>query len=503
MKILVLDFGSPTTQLIGRRVRNLGVFSEILPYYSIPKDFEGICGVILSGSPYLLDDKEAFRINFADFPEDLPLLAIGYSAELMASELGKGGIASASQEREACLQRIGKTDTPLLKGVAQGSELFMPRRTAIDALPENLKVLAQTESGEVVAFQVEEKKRWGVLFYPEAEEAPAQEVLSNFIEHCGAEKNWSPATFVERTIEEIRTQVGNDKVILGLSGGVDSSVCAVLLNRAIGENLTCIFVNHGLLRKGEFEDVQRKYQELGLNLRAIDASQRFYDRLAGVNDPEKKRKTIGEEFIKVFEEEASKIDGAKWLGQGTIYPDVIESISVTGTVIKSHHNVGGLPEEMKLQLVEPLRMLFKDEVRKVGLELGMERDMIFRHPFPGPGLGIRILEEITPAKVKTLQEADHIFISKLREWGLYDKIWQSAAILLPVRSVGKKGEERTYDNVIALRCVHSVDAMTAEWVDLPHDFLVEVSKEILHHVPGINRVVYDISSKPPATIEWE
>ena len=407
-KIIILDFGSQTTQLIGRRVRELNVYCEIVPYNKFPEQTEGIKGVILSGNSDSANDKPGVSHFIAKFP----VLEIFSGAEFLIS-------------------------------------------------------------------------------------------VDNFLNVCGCKKDWTPASFIEHTVAELKERLGNDKVILALSGGVDSSVTAVLLNRAIGKNLTCIFVDHGLLRKNEFETVLKNYKHLGLNVTGVNARAKFYDELAGVADPEQKRKIIGKCFIEVFEAEAKKIDDVKWLGQGTIYPDVIESLTITGTVIKSHHNVGGLPEKMSLKLVEPLRPLFKDEVRRVGCELGMKQHLINRHPFPGPGLGIRILGEITEAKVKLLQEADDIYINALREWGLYDEVWQAAAILLPVQSVGVTGDERTYENVVALRAVTSTDAMTADWAKLPYEFLAKVSNEIISKLRGINRVVYDVSSKPPATIEWE
>ncbi|MDO5035879.1 MAG: glutamine-hydrolyzing GMP synthase [Porphyromonas sp.] len=503
-KILILDFGSQTTQLIGRRIRELGVYSEIVPYHSIPENFDDILGVILSGSPYSVHDEDAFKIDLDAIPEQLPVLGICYGAQFIVDALGGEVVSAEHKEYGKSLLNVLDTSDPLLAGISDKSQVWMSHGDSIARLPEGAVLLAKTEQIPVAVYRLQDKKLWGVQFHPEvAHTLEGMKLLENFLRICGAEATWTPASFVESTVARLREELGDDKVILALSGGVDSSVCAVMLNKAIGRNLTCVFVNHGLLRKNEYKDVLEMYEHLGLNIIGVDASEYFYERLRGVSDPEKKRKIIGQGFIEVFDKEAAKLKDVKWLGQGTIYPDVIESLSISGTVIKSHHNVGGLPEEMKLKLVEPLRMLFKDEVRRVGEELGMPREMISRHPFPGPGLGIRILGDITPEKVRVLQEADYIFTKKLREWELYESVWQSGTILLPVRSVGVMGDERTYDNVVALRAVQSVDAMTADWVHLPHDFLAEVSTEIINNVAGVNRVVYDISSKPPATIEWE
>jgi GMP synthase (glutamine-hydrolysing) len=395
-------------------------------------------------------------------------------------------------------------DDTLLKGMNAGTQVWMSHGDTITVLPASFEVIASTDSVKVAAYHVKDEQTWGVQFHPEVFHTEnGMHLLDNFLHICGCQKDWTPASFIESTVAELKNRLGDDKVILALSGGVDSSVTAVLLNKAIGKNLTCIFVDHGLLRKNEFENVLKDYEHLGLNVIGINAKDKFYGELAGVTEPEQKRKIIGKGFIDVFNEEALKLKNIKWLGQGTIYPDVIESLSITGTVIKSHHNVGGLPEKMKLQLIEPLRTLFKDEVRRVGTELGMMPNLIKRHPFPGPGLGIRILGDITPEKVRVLQEADDIYISLMREWGLYDTIWQAGAILLPIRSVGVMGDERTYENTIVLRAVTSTDAMTADWAQLPYDFMAKVSNEIINKVKGVNRVVYDISSKPPATIEWE
>ena len=501
-KILILDFGSQTTQLIARRIRDLGVYCEVHPYHHIPAADESLKGIILSGSPYSISQPEAFKIDLKALPE-VPLLGICYGAQFIASQLGGKVEPSASREYGRAHLEI-KTQDPLFEGISMGSVVWMSHSDTITQLPKEAEQLASTETISNAAYRIKGQDKWGVQFHPEvAHSEEGTKLLDNFLTICHVAREWTPASFVESTVAELRQKLGQDQVLLALSGGVDSSVAAVLLNRAIGKQLTCIFVDHGLLRKGEFEQVLADYQHLGLNVKGVDAKEYFLNKLSGVSDPEQKRKIIGKGFIDVFEREAHQLDGIKWLAQGTIYPDVIESISITGQVIKSHHNVGGLPEKMNLKLVEPLRLLFKDEVRKVGLELGMKREMIFRHPFPGPGLGIRVLGEITKEKVRILQEADHIYTSLLREWNLYDEIWQAGAILLPIRSVGVMGDERTYEYVCALRAVTSIDAMTADWARLPHDFLAKVSNEIINGVKGINRVVYDCSSKPPATIEWE
>lgn len=503
-KILILDFGSQTTQLIGRRVRELGVYCEIVPYHNLSDDLTGIKGVIFSGSPYSVNQPDAFRIDLDKIIGKVPVLGICYGAQFIANE--RGGRVEACATREfgrAHLDIIDKEDA-LLRGMTQGNQIWMSHGDTITALPVDAKVIAKTDSIPTAAYRLEGLPVWAVQFHPEVYHSEeGTKLLSNFLDICKCEKNWTPASFVESIVAQLKEQLGNDKVLLALSGGVDSSVCAVLLNKAIGDRLTCIFVDHGLLRKDEFENVLADYEHLGLNVKGVNAKEYFYSRLKGVTDPEQKRKIIGQGFIDVFEEEAKKIKDVKWLGQGTIYPDVIESLSITGTVIKSHHNVGGLPEKMNLKLVEPLRLLFKDEVRRVGLEMGMREHLIHRHPFPGPGLGIRILGEISEERVRILQEADAIYISALREWGLYDKVWQAGAILLPVQSVGVMGDERTYESVVALRAVTSTDAMSADWAHLPHEFLAKVSNDIINRVRGINRVVYDVSSKPPATIEWE
>lgn len=501
-KIIILDFGSQTTQLIARRIRDLGVYCEVHPYHSIPKSDASIKGVILSGSPYSVSQPEAFQIDLKELPS-VPLLGICYGAQYIAKEMG--GVVSPSATREYGRAELRvKVEDPLFKDFPERSTIWMSHSDTISELPPNSIRLATTDNIENAAYRIQGEEIWAVQFHPEvAHSEEGRRLLDNFLSICKISKDWTPASFVASTVQSLKEQLGDDKVLLALSGGVDSSVAAVLLNKAIGKNLFCIFVNHGLLRKNEYEDVLKMYEGLGLNVKGVDARDYFYSRLEGVTDPEEKRKIIGAGFIEVFDKEAEKVEDVKWLGQGTIYPDVIESISITGQVIKSHHNVGGLPEKMNLKLVEPLRLLFKDEVRKVGIELGMDPRMIYRHPFPGPGLGIRILGDISAEKVRILQEADHIYTSMLREWDLYDKVWQAGAILLPIRSVGVMGDERTYEYVVALRAVTSIDAMTADWSRLPHDFLAKVSNEIINRVRGVNRVVYDISSKPPATIEWE
>jgi GMP synthase (glutamine-hydrolysing) len=503
-KIIILDFGSQTTQLIGRRIRELNTYCEILPYNQFPEADAGVKGVILSGSPYSTNDVNAFRMDFSRIRKVYPVLGICYGAQLMAS--ASGGTVESAGTREygrAHLTSVDGTDA-LLQGVHAGTQVWMSHGDTITQLPRSFQVIAGTDDVAVTAYRVEGEDTWGVQFHPEVfHTEDGTHILDNFLRICGCKKDWTPASFIESAIGDLKRQLGEDKVILALSGGVDSSVTAVLLHKAIGRNLTCIFVDHGLLRKDEFEDVLRDYEHLGLHVIGVDAKEAFYRRLAGVTEPEEKRKIIGKGFIDVFDAEAKKLKNVKWLGQGTIYPDVIESLSITGMVIKSHHNVGGLPEKMRLKLVEPLRSLFKDEVRRVGTELGMMTHLIRRHPFPGPGLGIRILGEITPEKVRILQEADDIYISLMRSWKLYDKVWQAGTMLLPVRSVGVMGDERTYEYTVALRAVTSTDAMTADWAQLPYEFLAKVSNEIINKVKGVNRVVYDISSKPPATIEWE
>lgn len=504
-KIVILDFGSQTTQLIGRRVRELNTYCEIVPYNKMPLDDPSVIGVILSGSPFSVYDEKAFKLNLDTIRGRYPILGICYGAQLIA--YNNGGTVEPANSREygrANLGFINHAD-PLFKDIEPGAQVWMSHGDTITSIPANFHTIASTDKVPVAAYRADGEQLWGVQFHPEVFHSTCgMQLLQNFVvDICHSRQTWSAASFIETTVAALKEQLGSDKVVLGLSGGVDSSVAAVLLNRAIGSNLTCIFVDHGMLRKDEFKNVLRDYQCLGLNVIGVDASQKFFTELAGVTDPERKRKIIGKGFIDVFDEEAHKIKDVRWLAQGTIYPDCIESLSITGTTIKSHHNVGGLPEKMNLRLCEPLRLLFKDEVRAVGRELGMPEHLIKRHPFPGPGLAVRILGDITPEKVAVLQEADHIFIEGLREWGLYDKVWQAGVILLPVQSVGVMGDERTYERAVALRAVTSTDAMTADWAHLPYDFMAKVSNEIINKVRGVNRVCYDISSKPPATIEWE
>ncbi|MCM1318553.1 MAG: glutamine-hydrolyzing GMP synthase [Bacteroides sp.] len=504
-KIIILDFGSQTTQLIGRRVRELNTYCEIVPYNKMPLDDPSVIGVILSGSPFSVYDEKAFRLNLDTIRGRYPILGICYGAQLIA--YNNGGTVEPANSREygrANLTYIDPAD-PLLKGIEPGAQVWMSHGDTITSIPDGFHTIASTDKVPVAAYRADGEPLWGVQFHPEVFHSTCgMQLLQNFVvDICHSRQTWSAASFIETTVAALKEQLGSDKVVLGLSGGVDSSVAAVLLNKAIGSNLTCIFVDHGMLRKDEFKNVLHDYECLGLNVIGVDASQKFFTELAGVTDPERKRKIIGKGFIDVFDEEAHKIKDVRWLAQGTIYPDCIESLSITGTTIKSHHNVGGLPEKMNLRLCEPLRLLFKDEVRAVGRELGMPDHLIKRHPFPGPGLAVRILGDITPEKVAVLQEADHIFIQGLRDWGLYDQVWQAGVILLPVQSVGVMGDERTYERAVALRAVTSTDAMTADWAHLPYDFLAKVSNDIINHVRGVNRVTYDISSKPPSTIEWE
>ncbi|MBQ7163426.1 MAG: glutamine-hydrolyzing GMP synthase [Bacteroidales bacterium] len=504
-KIIILDFGSQTTQLIGRRIRELDTFCEILPYNKFPKDDPSVIGVILSGSPLSVYDKEAFRIDLNDIRGKYPILGICYGAQLISYSLGGRVEPAGSREYGRANLQYVDTANPLFKGFEPNSQIWMSHGDTITALPAGFRTIASTDSVKNAAFQAPDEPMWGVQFHPEVfHSLQGSLLLKNFVvDICGSRQDWSAAAFVETTVAELKAQIGQDQVILGLSGGVDSSVAAVLLNRAIGRQLTCIFVDHGMLRKNEFQNVMHDYECLGLNVVGVDASEKFFRDLQGVREPEAKRKIIGRDFIEVFDAEARKVTGARWLAQGTIYPDRIESLNITGKVIKSHHNVGGLPQQMNLKLCEPLKWLFKDEVRRVGRQLGMPEHLIGRHPFPGPGLGVRILSDITPEKVRILQEADDIFIQGLRDWGLYDQVWQAGVILLPVQSVGVMGDERTYEQAVVLRAVTSSDAMTADWAHLPYDFLAKMSNEIINKVKGVNRVAYDISSKPPATIEWE
>ena len=506
-KILILDFGSQYTQLIGRRVRELNVYCEIYPYNHYPAIDETVKGVILSGSPFSVRDTNAPKPDLSLIKGKMPLLGVCYGAQYLSHYFG--GEVTLSNSREYGRANLGFVDNSnvLLKNISQNTQVWMSHGDTIVRIPENYKVIASTADVEYAAYQIEGEQTYAIQFHPEVyHTTEGTQLLQNFVvDICGCKQDWTPDSFIETTVKELKAKLGDDKVVLGLSGGVDSSVAGVLLNRAIGKNLTCIFVDNGLLRKDEFQQVLDSYQHMGLNVIGVDASQKFWNDLAGVTEPEKKRKIIGRDFIEVFDVEAHKIQDVKWLAQGTIYPDVIESVSVNGpsATIKSHHNVGGLPEKMHLKVVEPLKLLFKDEVRRVGKALNMKPELLGRHPFPGPGLGIRILSDVTPEKVRILQEADAIFIEGLKEWGLYDKVWQAGVMLLPVQSVGVMGDERTYENVVALRAVASTDGMTADWVHLPYEFLAKMSNEIINKVRGINRVVYDISSKPPATIEWE
>ena len=557
-KIIILDFGSQTTQLIGRRVRELDTFCEIMPYNKFPKDDPSVIGVILSGSPYSVHDPEAFKVDLSQFVGRVPVLGICYGAQFISHTLGgKVEKADSREYGRANLETIN-LDNPLFKGFEKGSQVWMSHGDTITAIPNDFEVIGSTKDVKNAAFW-NQKDIWAVQFHPEVfHTLQGKQLLQNFVvDICGSKQEWSAASFVDSTVAELKAQLGDDRVILGLSGGVDSSVAAVLLNKAIGNRLTCIFVDHGMLRKNEFTQVMEDYKVLGLNVIGVDASEKFFADLAGVTDPEQKRKIIGRDFVEVFNAEAKKITDAKWLAQGTIYPDRIESLNITGKVIKSHHNVGGLPKEMHLQLCEPLQWLFKDEVRRVGRQLGMPEHLITRHPFPGPGLAVRILGDITREKVRILQDADDIYIRGLRDYkvklsgeearkvlaagipadmkdgegteqreqsqtcsgfaesrrncdeveievSLYDQIWQAGAILLStVRSVGVMGDERTYEHPVALRAVTSTDAMTADWAHLPYEFMAKVSNEIINKVRGVNRVCYDISSKPPATIEWE
>lgn len=506
--VLILDFGSQYTQLIARRVRELNIYSEIKPFNKLPEDLSSYGAVILSGSPHSVRSEDAPHPDLSGIRGIKPLLAICYGAQYLA-HFGGGNVApSSTREYGRALLSFVKKDEVFLDNVATGSQVWMSHSDTMKSLPTNAELLASTEDVENAAFRIEEEETYGIQFHPEVyHSTDGKKLLKNFlVKIAGLEQNWTPDAFVDTTVAELKATIGDDNVILGLSGGVDSSVAALLLHKAIGSQLHCIFVNNGLLRKEEFPSVLKQYEGMGLNVKGVDASARFLDALAGESDPELKRKTIGRVFIDVFDDESKKVDNATWLAQGTIYPDVIESVSATGgpsATIKSHHNVGGLPDYMKLKIVEPLRMLFKDEVRRVGRSMGMDPSILGRHPFPGPGLAIRILGDITPEKVTILQEVDAIFIDGLKKNGLYDKVWQAGAMLLPVNSVGVMGDERTYEKCVALRAVESTDGMTADWVNLPFEFLQKTSNEIINRVKGVNRVVYDISSKPPATIEWE
>ncbi|MFW6203118.1 MAG: glutamine-hydrolyzing GMP synthase [Marinilabilia sp.] len=506
-KILILDFGSQYTQLIARRVRELNVYCEIHPFSHYPDPDDSVKGVILSGSPFSVRDEGAPIPDLRKIKGKLPLLGICYGAQYMAQS--EGGLVEASDSREYGRANLRYLDhgSELFREIEIETQVWMSHGDTIMNLPDHFRVIASTSDVEVGGYKIEGEPTYGIQFHPEVfHTTRGLQILHNFVvDVCGCSRDWTPASFAEETIASLREQIGNDKVVLGLSGGVDSSVAAMLLHEAIGTQLTCIFVDNGLLRKHEFETVLDSYKHMGLNVIGVDAKDRFLGQLTGVSDPEQKRKIIGRVFIETFDDEAKKIPGVKWLAQGTIYPDVIESVSVNGpsVTIKSHHNVGGLPEKMNLKVVEPLKLLFKDEVRKVGKELKISPLILGRHPFPGPGLAIRILGEITPEKVALLQEVDHIFIEGLRAHNLYDQVWQAGAMLLPVQSVGVMGDERTYENVVALRAVTSTDGMTADWVHFPYEFLGRMSSDIINRVKGVNRVVYDISSKPPSTIEWE
>lgn len=506
-KILIIDFGSQYTQLIARRVRELNVYCEIHPFNKIPAIGSEVKGVILSGSPSSVRDENAPRPDLSGIKGRLPLLGVCYGAQLLANEFGGEVKSAPSREYGRAMLTVVAPEDPLMHGLPSPTQVWMSHGDTITSVPANYEIIGSTDNVRVAAYHIGGEMTWGIQFHPEVfHSTDGPVLLRNFVMNiCGCSGTWSPASFIDSTVAELKEKLGDDKVILGLSGGVDSTVAAVLLNKAIGSNLHCIFVNNGLLRYGEFDDVLAQYKGMGLNVRGVDASERFYADLKGVTDPERKRKIIGRDFVEVFNDEARKIENARWLAQGTIYPDVIESCSVKGpsATIKSHHNVGGLPEEMNLRIVEPLRLLFKDEVRRVGRALGIDQMLLGRHPFPGPGLGIRILGDVTAEKVRVLQQADKIFIDNLRESGWYDKVWQAGVMLLPVQSVGVMGDERTYESCCALRAVISTDGMTADWVHLPYELLAKVSNEIINKVRGINRVVYDISSKPPATIEWE
>ena len=524
-KIIILDFGSQVTQLIGRRLRELNVFCEIYPYNKVPSLDESVKGVILSGSPCSVRDINAPKVDLGQFRGRIPLLGICYGAQYLAHTGGGKVESSNSREYGRAMLDVKDTESPLMKGVSPHTQVWMSHGDTISTLPTGARVIASTADVTNAAFQIEGEPTYAVQFHPEVyHTSEGSRMLANFaLGICGCKGDWTPDSFIDTAIEDLRARIGGDKVILGLSGGVDSTVAGVLLNKAIGHNLTCIFVNNGLLRKDEFEDVLASYKDMGLNVIGADASREFLEQLRGVEEPEAKRKVIGRLFIETFDKYAKQIENARWLAQGTIYPDVIESAGIPGIAskIKSHHNVGGLPDTMKLKIVEPLRMLFKDEVRRVGRALGIREELVGRHPFPGPSLAVRIVGEVTEEKLRVLREADDIFIRALRNYDcsgmgfpsasdpramatkLYDAIWQAGVILLPVKSVGVMGDERTYENPVALRAVVSTDAMTADWFPFPYDFLRDVSNDIIRKVRGVNRVVYDISSKPPATIEWE
>ncbi len=506
--VLILDFGSQYTQLIARRVRELNIFCEIKPFDKVPEELSSYKAVILSGSPISVRSNDPLHPDLSKIKGKKPLLGVCYGAQYLAHF--HGGEVASSNTREYGRANLSyvQNDDLFLKGISEGSQVWMSHSDTIKELPKNGIKLASTHDVENAAYKIEGETTYAIQFHPEVyHTTDGKQLLENFLVHiAGVAQTWTPDAFVETTVADLKAQIGDEKVILGLSGGVDSSVAAILLHKAIGKNLHCIFVNNGLLRKNEFTAVLEQYKGMGLNVKGVDASARFLDNLVGESDPEKKRKIIGRVFIEVFDDESHLVEDAKWLGQGTIYPDVIESVSATGgpsATIKSHHNVGGLPDFMKLKVIEPLKMLFKDEVRRVGASMGIDPSILGRHPFPGPGLAIRILGDITADKVAILQEVDAIFIDGLKKWGLYDKVWQAGAMLLPVNSVGVMGDERTYEKCVALRAVESTDGMTADWVNLPYEFLQKTSNDIINKVKGVNRVVYDISSKPPATIEWE
>ena len=507
-KVLILDFGSQFTQLIARRVRELNIYCEIHPYNSEKFSVDDYKAVILSGSPHSVRSEEAPQPDLSKIKGLKPLLGVCYGAQYLTHFYG--GEVGASKTREYGRANLSFVDhsNELFEGIEKDSQVWMSHSDTILHLPDTYKRIASTHDVENAAYKIEGEDTYAIQFHPEVyHSTDGLTLLENFlVKIADVAQTWTPDSFVDSTVDAIKAKVGNDKVVLGLSGGVDSTVAAVLLDKAIGKNLHCIFVNNGLLRKNEFQNVLNQYEGMGLNVKGVDASARFLEALKGESDPEKKRKIIGRCFIEVFDEESHLLTDVKWLAQGTIYPDVIESVSATGgpsATIKSHHNVGGLPDFMKLKIVEPLRMIFKDEVRRVGKSLGIDPELLGRHPFPGPGMGIRILGDITAEKVRILQEVDAVFIDGLKAWGLYDGVWQAGAMLLPVNSVGVMGDERTYEKVVALRAVESTDGMTADWVDLPYKFLQETSNKIINNVKGVNRVVYDISSKPPATIEWE
>ena len=506
-KVLIIDFGSQYTQLIARRIRELFIYCEISPFNNIPENIDQFKAVVLSGSPFSVNQKDSPRINLESFLGQKPVIAICYGAQLIAKSLNGNVENSNSREYGRAKLSFIDSECKLFENIKTNNQVWMSHADTITSLPDGAKLIASTDSVENAAYCIESLNLYALQFHPEVFHSEnGLKIFENFfINEFKFVKEWNPESFIDRTVADLKDQLKDDKVILGLSGGVDSSVAAVLLDKAIGDNLFCVFVNNGLLRKNEYEEVLEQYTGMGLNVKGVDSSKLFIESLDGVIDPEKKRKIIGNTFVKVFEEESKKIENAKWLAQGTIYPDVIESVSVKGpsATIKSHHNVGGLPEKMNLKVVEPLKMLFKDEVRRIGKSLKMYPDILNRHPFPGPGLGIRILGDVDSESVRLIQEADKIYIDGLKEWDLYDKIWQAGSILLPVKSVGVMGDERTYERCVALRAVVSTDGMTADWYEFPNDFLKEVSNRIINKVSGINRVVYDISSKPPATIEWE